>query len=179
MSEVLGDLSRYNIRLLGTDISDHAVAKASAAIFNPLEIARGLSDSSRDHHFQKDPNGWKIRDEPRSLMAFRKINLTEDLSALGRFDIIFCRNVAIYFTEADRASVFNRMEKCLDPGGSLILGSMESLSGLCPQFESKRHLRAVYYQVKAQVATSNNNGLAALSRATQVPAATLAGLKAK
>ena len=71
-----------------------------------------------------------------------------DLSTLGRFDVIFCRNVAIYFTERDRISLFGRIERALEPGGCLVIGAMESLNGICPQFESKRHLRSVFYQVR-------------------------------
>lgn len=148
LSELLGDLSRYDIRMLGTDISDQAVAKASAGIFSHLEVSRGLTDSVRARYFVPDPNGWKIRDEIRGLTTFRRMNLMEDLSSAGKFDVIFCRNVAIYFSPPDRISLFNRIEQRLDIGGYLVLGSMESLSGICPQFESKRHLRAVYYQSK-------------------------------
>ena len=71
-----------------------------------------------------------------------------DLTPLGKFDVIFCRNVAIYFSETDKISLFRRIERALEPNGYLVIGAMESLNGLCPQFESKRHLRSVYYQVK-------------------------------
>ena len=82
------------------------------------------------------------------MASFRKLNLMEDFSSLGKFDIVFCRNVAIYFNERDRTSLFNRIEQRMDPDGYLVIGSMESLSAITPQFESKRHLRSVYYQVK-------------------------------
>jgi chemotaxis protein methyltransferase CheR len=72
----------------------------------------------------------------------------QDLSPLGRFEIVFCRNVAIYFTDPDKISLFRRIERTLEPDGYLVVGAMESLTALCPQFESKRHLRSVYYQVK-------------------------------
>jgi len=82
------------------------------------------------------------------MAAFRRTNLMESFAALGRFDIIFCRNVAIYFNERDRTSLFQRMERALEPSGCLVIGAMESLGGICPQFESKRHMRAVFYQLK-------------------------------
>jgi chemotaxis protein methyltransferase CheR len=72
----------------------------------------------------------------------------EDFSSLGKFDIVFCRNVAIYFNERDRTSLFSRIQQRLESDGYLVIGSMESLSGISPQFESKRHLRSVFYQVK-------------------------------
>ena len=86
------------------------------------------------------------------MVSFRKLNLMDDFTSLGTFDIIFCRNVAIYFNERDRASLFNRIEQRMDSNGYLVIGSMESLSTISPQFESKRHLRSVYYQIKSAAA---------------------------
>jgi chemotaxis protein methyltransferase CheR len=151
LKELLGDTDRYGIRLFGTDISNDAVARASRGLFSPVEISRGLSEAQRSKYFAQVGGGWQIRDEIRGMASFQKLNLMADFSAVGRFDVIFCRNVAIYFTEKDRIPLFARMEKALEPGGYLVIGAMESLNGICPQFESKRHLRAVYYQVKARI----------------------------
>jgi chemotaxis protein methyltransferase CheR len=149
LRELLGDLRGYNIRLVGTDISDQAVARASEGIFSQIEVERGLTGAARDKSFLAHPRGWKIRDEIRAMASFRKLNLMDDFASLGNFDIIFCRNVAIYFNERDRVSLFNRIEQRMDNHGYLVIGSMESLSAISPQFESKRHLRSVYYQVKS------------------------------
>ncbi len=83
------------------------------------------------------------------MVSFKKLNLMADFSAIGRFDVIFCRNVAIYFNEPDRISLFGRLGRALDQDGYLVIGAMESLNGICPQFESKRHLRSAFYQIKA------------------------------
>ncbi len=155
LREMLGDPHRHNLRLVGTDLSDEAVARSSAGYYNSIEMGRGLSDSLRAQHFIADLKGWKIRDELRALTSFRRLNLMEDLSNMGKFDIIFCRNVAIYFNDKDKFSLFQRLSQRLESHGSLIIGSMESLGNSCPQVESKRHLRAVYYQLqegKAQAA---------------------------
>jgi chemotaxis protein methyltransferase CheR len=149
LRELLGDLRGYNVRLLGTDISDQAVARASEAIFSQIEIDRGLTAAAREKSFVAHPRGWKVRDEIRGMVSFRKLNLMDDFASLGTFDIIFCRNVAIYFNERDRASLFKRIEQRMDSNGYLVIGSMESLSTISPQFESKRHLRSVYYQIKS------------------------------
>ena len=151
LKELLGDPDRYGIQLLGTDISDNAVARASRGVFSPVEVSRGLSDAHRTRYYVPVAGGWQIRDEIRAMASFKKFNLTADFSSLGRFDVIFCRNVAIYFTERDKISLFGRMERSLEPNGYLVIGSMESLNGMCPQFESKRHLRSVFYQVKTHV----------------------------
>jgi chemotaxis protein methyltransferase CheR len=151
LKELLGDPDRYGVRLLGTDISDAAVAQASCGQFNEVEILRGLSDAQRTRYFVPNSRGWQIRDEIRAMASFKKLNLMADLSALGRFDVIFCRNVAIYFTERDKISLFRGMERALEPDGYLVIGAMESLNGICPQLESKRHLRSTFYQVRNRV----------------------------
>jgi chemotaxis protein methyltransferase CheR len=152
LRELLGDMRGYNVRLVGTDISDQAVARASEGIFSQIEVERGLTREARDKSFAPHPKGWKIRDEIRAMASFRKLNLMDDFSALGNFDIVFCRNVAIYFNERDRISLFNRLGQRLEARGYLVIGSMESLSAISPQFESKRHLRSVYYQLKSAAA---------------------------
>ncbi len=149
LKEMLGDVSQYGVRLLGTDISDQAVARASRAHFTALEMSRGLAPDLRSKYFLPCDGGWKIKDEIRAMATFRKLNLLQDFSSLGQFDIIFCRNVAIYFSEPDKVSLFTRFQRSLEPQGVLIIGAMESLMGLCPQFESKQHMRAQYYQLKS------------------------------
>jgi chemotaxis protein methyltransferase CheR len=80
------------------------------------------------------------------MCAFRNINLLRDFSSLGQFDIIFRRNVAIYFSPADRVELFGRIECSLAPDGCLIIGATESLTGVNAHFEPKRYLRSVFYQ---------------------------------
>ena len=148
LKELLGDPERYGVRLIGTDISDDAVTRASRGVYNEAEISRGLSEPLRDKYFVRSPKGWQIRDEIRGMASFKHLNLMEDLSSMGKFDVVFCRNVAIYFTDPDRISLFRRLEQAMEPNGYLVVGSMESLATICPQFESKRHLRSVFYQVR-------------------------------
>jgi chemotaxis protein methyltransferase CheR len=150
LKELLGDISAYSIRLMGTDVSDQAVATASYGVYNSIEAGRGLTQAQLERYFTNAQGGWKVRDEIRAMASFRVQNLMEDFSGLGRFDIIMCRNVAIYFTEADKKSLFNRMERMLPPDGALVIGSTESLAGICPQYEAMRYLRSVYYRIKPQ-----------------------------
>ena len=148
LKETLGNPTNYSIHLMGPDISDQAIAKASYGVFSRMEIERGLTQERLQRNFTSVENGWKIKDEIRGMASFRKLNLMEDFSALGRFDIIFCRNVAIYFTEPDKVRLFSKLGKALASDGALIIGSTESLTGLCPQFEAMRYLRSVYYRLK-------------------------------
>jgi chemotaxis protein methyltransferase CheR len=149
IKELLRDLSRYNINLLGTDISDNAVAQASYGKYNKFEIERGLDGNMLRKYFTPFGDSWKIKDEVRAMVNFRKFNLMQPFSSLGKFDIIFCRNVAIYFTLEDRKKLFNKIADSLADDGFLLIGSTESLTGICPRFEPKRHLRSIFYQKKS------------------------------
>jgi chemotaxis protein methyltransferase CheR len=148
LKETLGDLRNFDIRILGTDISDRAVASASYGHFSRMELDRGLSPDKVTKYFSPVADQWKIRDEIRAMATFRPMNLLQPFAFPAPFDLIFCRNVAIYFTEPDKLRLFQNLGRCLARDGALIIGSTESLGGLCPEFESKRHLRAVFYQLK-------------------------------
>jgi chemotaxis protein methyltransferase CheR len=148
LKKLLGDLKKFNIRLLGTDISDKAVAQASYGKYNKFEIERGLPKDKLVMYFDSDGNSWKIKDEIRALASFKKFNLMDSFALMGKFDIVFCRNVAIYFPLEDRKKVFNKIADILEPDGYLIIGSTESLTGVCSRFEPKRHLRSVMYELK-------------------------------
>jgi chemotaxis protein methyltransferase CheR len=148
LQELLGDLSRYNIKLLGTDISDAALAQASSGKYNKFEIERGLPRDKLARYFTPSGQTWKVNDHIRSMVNFRKLNLMQSLIGLGKFDVVLCRNVAIYFTLEDRKKLFNRIADVLEPDGYLIIGSTESLTGICPRFIPKRHLRSIFYQLK-------------------------------
>jgi chemotaxis protein methyltransferase CheR len=148
IKELLKDDPQYAFNLLGTDISDAAISQASYGKYNRFEIERGLDKRYLQKYFTLFGDSWKIRDEVRAMVNFRKINLMNPLSALGKFDIIFCRNVAIYFTLADRKKLFNKLADSLADDGFLVIGSTESLTGICPRFVPKRHLRTIFYQKK-------------------------------
>ncbi len=148
LQELLGDLSKYAIKLLGTDISDAAVAQASSGKYNKFEIERGLARDKLTKYFTMAGQTWKVNDQIRAMANFRKLNLMLPFTGLGKFDIVLCRNVAIYFTLEDRKKLFNKIADVLEPDGYLIIGSTESLTGICPRFIPKRHLRSIFYQLK-------------------------------
>ena len=149
LKQMLGSFNGYDIRILGTDISNRAMAAASRGHFSELEMGRGLASNLSGKYFAHEAGSWKIHDEIRALATFRKMNLLEAFSFPLPFDIIFCRNVAIYFAEADRTRMFRNFGRCLARDGSLIIGSTESLAGLCPCFLPQRHLRTVFYQLQS------------------------------
>jgi len=148
LKELLRETSGYNLNLLGTDISEAAIVQASYGKYNRFEIERGLDKKFLQKYFTLFGDSWKIKDEIRAMANFRKLNLMQPFTSLGKFDIIFCRNVAIYFTLEDRKRLFNKLADSLADDGYLIIGSTESLTGICPQFVPKRHLRSIFYQKK-------------------------------
>jgi chemotaxis protein methyltransferase CheR len=148
IKELLGPATGYNLKLLGTDISDTAVTQASYGTYNKFEIERGLERAKLTKYFRSAGTSWKVKDDLRAMASFRKLNLMEPFKALGKWDIIFCRNVAIYFTLEDRKKLFNRLADALEPDGYLVIGSTESLTGICPRFVPKRHLKSIFYQLK-------------------------------
>ena len=146
LREALGNLSNFQISILGTDISDDAVTKASYGKYNKFEIERGLPQHTLNKYFSLMGDGWKIKDEIRAMAVFKKFNLMKPFAGLGKFDIVFCRNVAIYFTPADKKMVFEKIASVLEPDGSLVIGSTESLTGVTGMFEPKRYMRSIFYQ---------------------------------
>lgn len=152
LKEMLPDISKYNIKIIGTDISSAAVTAASNGKYNKFEIERGLAADKLQKYFELQGDAWKIKDEIRVMASFKKFNLFEDFLTLGKFDIIFCRNVAIYFSIEDRKMIFNKIADILEPSGSLLIGSSEYLAGISDRFQSQRHVKSVYYQMKEHAA---------------------------
>lgn len=145
--ELLGPRPVHDAQILGTDLSDQAVAQASYATYSRLEVERGVAPARLTRYFEAHGDRWKVKDELRAMATFRTMNLMEPFAFPSKFDVIFCRNVAIYFAEADKRRLFDRLGEQLEPHGCLIIGSTESITGLCPQYEPRRHLGAVFYQL--------------------------------
>ncbi len=148
LMELLPNLKKYNIKLIGTDISDTAIAQASYGRYNKFEIERGLTQKMLQKYFVPNGGNWRICDEIRAMVAFDKRNILQPFNGMGKVDVVFCRNVAIYFKLEDRKKLFEKIAQIMEPDGYLIIGSTESLTGICPIFESRRYLRTIYYQLK-------------------------------
>lgn len=148
LKELLVDLRKYDIKLLGTDLSDTAIKQASYGLYNKFEIERGMSKQRLQKYFIPVGPNWKIKDEIRAMATYKKMNLMHPFNGMGKFDIIFCRNVAIYFTPEDRKKLFNKIADILEHDGYLIIGSTESLTGVCPRFVPKKHLKSIFYQLR-------------------------------
>ena len=149
LSDVLGKkLKDFRITIVGTDISDAAIAKASRGQYSPYEMQRGVDCAQSDRYFSRLPGGeFLVRDELRCLVSFRQLNLLKDFAVPEKWDVVFCRNVAIYFSEEEKKKLFDRISGSLESDGALIIGATESIQGLCPQYASRRYNRSVFYQI--------------------------------
>ncbi len=140
---------KYNVRLYGTDISDAAIAYASYGVYNKFEVARGLDQRRLNTYFDKQQDDrYKIRDNVRMMAQFEKMNLMKPFIGVGKFDIVLCRNVMIYFTSEDRRKIYQSISKVLEPDGYLLIGSTESLVNDTDLFASQKYLNSVFYQIK-------------------------------
>ncbi len=146
LRETIPDFASWNLSILATDISDAAIAQASRGCYAAHEIDRGMRASLLPKYFKSQPGGWRVNDEIRGMVSFQRRNLLQPFTELGTFDVIFCRNVAIYFDAARRRDLFLRLTDRLAPGGTIFVGSSESLLDLGPRFAPRSHCRATYYQ---------------------------------
>jgi chemotaxis protein methyltransferase CheR len=144
--ELLHDLGRYWIKIIGTDISESTLDVASRGRYTTFELSRGLSEKRQKQFFVQQGNLWQIADELRSLVTFKPQNLLRPLGHLGLFDMIFCRNVAIYFSQENRRVLFDRLADQLKPQGVLIIGATESLLGVSERFERQQFHGSTYYE---------------------------------
>ena len=137
------------LEIVGTDISSTVLNIAKSARYDELSLSRGLSEQRRNQFFTKaDGNRWQLIDKLRMPVRFTEINLLQSYSLLGRFDVIFCRNVLIYFSSELKSDILTRMAQILNPGGYLILGGSESPTGYCRAYEMVRYPQGVVYRLK-------------------------------
>lgn len=134
---------RFHIQAM--DISQTALETARAGLYNNFEINRGLSLARRDKYFERqDDNRWLLRPNIRLRVHFDAVNLTHSFAHLGTFDLIFCRNVTIYFAPPIRERILSAMAGMLEPGGILLLGATEPLWGKRGQFNTVEFEGCVY-----------------------------------
>ncbi len=134
--------------ILATDISSDVLAKAMSGEYTDLEVSRGLSPERKTKYFRKNGNSWALDSKILSMVEFRKINLSESFLMLGGFDVIFCRNVLIYFSDKVKTKIVDQFRRMLSDPGFLFLGACESLNTISSEFESSKHKQTLYYTPK-------------------------------
>ena len=137
------------VQVIGTDISSTMLEHCKYGHYDSLALARGLSPERKRQFFEDGDNGMlKIKDEVKKMVNFRPLNLLNSYSLMGRFDIVFCRNVLIYFSPEIKAQIISQIHDTLNEGGYLLLGASESLSGLSDGFNMLRCNPGIIYQKK-------------------------------
>jgi len=139
---------KRNVQIIGTDISESVLAEATQAIYSEMALSRGLDEALKSRYFERYQDKWKLKPEIAGRVRFQQFNLLKPFAALGRFDIIFCRNVLIYFSEELKRDILTRIAKVLNPGGYLFLSSTESLPSGLDSYETVRTANCRYYRLK-------------------------------
>lgn len=136
------------VSIVATDISPAIMNQAKSGRYDTLSMARGLSPERKQRYFRVDGHMAEVIPQIKARVQFRELNLLQSYALLGRFDIIFCRNVLIYFSSESKRDILERMARSLNPGGYLFLGGSESITGLSDAFEMVRHGGGVVYRLK-------------------------------
>jgi len=135
--------------IIASELSTRMLAVCERGEYDALAIRRGLSAERLARYFKPiDERHWRVLPAIRQRVTFRLQNLLDSYAMLGKFDIIFCRNVLIYFSQAVREDIIKRLHECLKPNGYLLLGATESLGGLGDYFQTIRCNQSIVYQAK-------------------------------
>ena len=137
-------LAGWRIEIVATDLSQGVLEKARAGIFSQFEVQRGLPIQMLVKYFTQVGELWQLNANIRGMVQHRQLNLLQDFSHLGTFDVVFCRNVLIYFDQDTKAGIFERVAKVLEPDGVLVLGAAESVVGISDAFKPYPERRGLY-----------------------------------
>jgi chemotaxis protein methyltransferase CheR len=143
LDEEAQKLSGWNVDILATDLSRAVITAAREGVYTQFEIQRGLPISQLLRYFRQEGDRWRISEHLRSRVRFQEFNLLSDYGELGRFDVIFCRNVLIYFDVPNKQDVLNRMARVLQPDGYLFLGTAETVVGLTEALTPHEEYRSI------------------------------------
>lgn len=139
-----------NTQIVATDISRSMLATAKQAEYDEAILGRGLTAERKRQFFKPIAERWQVADEIIRRVSFNEQNLLLTYGSLGKFDIIFCRNVLIYFSAERKKDILNRMALALNPGGYLFLGASETITGYSDAFDMVRSPHGVLYRLKAK-----------------------------
>lgn len=144
LKEMGAALTGWRIEIIATDLSQEVLEKAKAGVYSQFEVQRGLPIQHLVKYFKPNGETWQINPELRAMIQHRQLNLLQDFSNLGTFDVIFCRNVLIYFDQETKINIFNRLARQIEPDGFLVLGAAETVVGLTDTFRPIAERRGLY-----------------------------------
>ncbi|MBT80985.1 MAG: chemotaxis protein CheR [Alteromonadaceae bacterium] len=138
---------RAGVEITGTDLSSAMLEKCNKGVYDELSLARGLSAERRQRYFSPNSEGMvQVNEEVRRMVSFKSLNLLHSYTALGRFDIVFCRNVLIYFPADVKQKILQQIAAQMQPGGILFLGASESIGEAGSHFTMVKCHPGLYYQ---------------------------------
>ena len=164
VKEMAAQLAGWRIEIIATDLSNEVLEKARAGLYSQFEVQRGLPIQMLMKYFSQSGETWQISPEIRAMVQYRPLNLLTDFGHLGSFDIIFCRNVLIYFDQPTKVDVLERIARITEADGYLALGAAETVVGLTEVFKPHTERRGLYYP-NAAAARAATPGFAALKTA--------------
>lgn len=168
IKEAAAKLGGWRTRILGTDLSNEVLEKAKTGIYSQFEVQRGLPIQLLLKYFEQKGDMWQITPEMRSMIEWRQLNLLDNFSHLGEFDILFCRNVLIYFDQETKSQILDRLARMVPDDGFLVLGAAETVVGLTSAFKPVPGKRGLFQKAAASATTTS--GLGSASRlATSSP----------
>jgi chemotaxis protein methyltransferase CheR len=141
----MGDrISGWRIEIIATDISNEVLERARSGIYSQFEVQRGLPIALLLKYFTQISDNWQIAPSIRAMVHFRPLNLIGDFAHLGVFDVVFCRNVLLYFDQETKSRVLDRVARVMDRDGYLVLGAAETVVGLTECFKPVADSRGLY-----------------------------------
>ena len=144
LKEMEAKLPGWNIEIIGTDISQEVLDKAKVGLFSQFEVQRGLPIQLLIKYFNQVGEMWQISDDIKNMVSYRKFNLLDPYTLLGQFDVIYCRNVLIYFDQQTKSEVLEKMRKLIPDDGTLFLGAAETVLGITDKFKPVKGQRGLY-----------------------------------
>lgn len=144
LDELASRLTGWRVEIIATDISTEMVARARSGIYSQFEVQRGLPVQLLVKYFQQDGDRWQLSEKIRRMVTFREFNLLQDPRSLGTFDIVFCRNVLIYFDQETKRKVLEGVSRQIAPDGYLYLGGAETVISITDKFQPVKGQRGMY-----------------------------------
>lgn len=144
LKEQAAKVSGWNFDILGTDLSREMLEKAKAGVYSQFEVQRGLPINLLLKYFQKKDELWQINPDIRSMVDYKELNLLHPFTGMGQFDVVFCRNVLIYFDQETKAAVLEKIAGLMPDDGFLFLGGAETVLGISDKFKPVQGQRGIY-----------------------------------
>jgi chemotaxis protein methyltransferase CheR len=144
LKEMSVKVAGREIEIVATEFSTQVLEKAKSGLFSQFEVQRGLPIQLLVKYFDQIGDTWQINPDVRAMVQFRPFNLLHDFTLLGRFDLVFCRNVLIYFDQETKTRVLDRVARITEPDGYLVLGAAETVVGLTESFKPLPDHRGLY-----------------------------------